>query len=326
MALGLAGEELDVETLPSGTQTGVEAFAALAGKRVGTPAGPDLRAGLLDIPESPELVAEFAATVALIRRGSRWVERPRGANGQWLDWPRRRERSNWLWIVYGNLARARTGALVIESFGVGPAFEHQIDDPKAEKAVGVTSELLRAFSPARLIADTVAALGRQEWLLDLAHAKEPAPGRPLREMSERQRNAFVRIAKSRRTRTRLSEQDLVQLSTRYLTLCRRGVRNPVKQISLEMGTSQAAARDRVARARELGYLTKGEQGRAGAGPGPKLRALGFDAQLRRAHNPCDAKFTLGGYEFICGRELGHRGRHIDRGDGISGFQTVDPHP
>jgi hypothetical protein len=165
----------------------------------------------------------------------------------------------------------------------------------------------------------VAHLERERALLERA-AHTVADESSVR-ISGRHRHAYERVSSSHRVRARLTEQDLVAIATRYVIFHRRGERRPVKRIARELGISEKAARDRVARARELGYLTKGQHGRAGAEPGPLLRDLGYDERERRADNACGATWSTAGQKFVCGRERGHAGNHIDYGDGLGAART-----
>ena len=66
----------------------------------------------------------------------------------------------------------------------------------------------------------------------------------------------------------------LQVHGQSLTL--RGNRRPLPQLAGEFGLSRSQARDRIYKARQRQYLTGGNQGRAGAGIGPRLKELGWN--------------------------------------------------
>jgi hypothetical protein len=68
------------------------------------------------------------------------------------------------------------------------------------------------------------------------------------------------------------EDQILRMAVRYCELIAKGLTRPLPQLAEEFGLTREQARDRVRRARELGYLRPGRRGRAEGIPGPKLLA------------------------------------------------------
>jgi hypothetical protein len=233
----------------------------------GTPASA-VRAIVVSDAESPQIEAEFAARIMLTRQGRRLRERHRGDPR-----PRRGSLANLWWIGWGHVERAADGALVIGSLGIAP--HHRDDSPRSDVALGVTAEVLRAISPARILADAIAHIQTSgRWLEDIEQLGGPS-------MPEAQRQAIERIKSGRIRHSPVSEDEIEAIALRYLSLYRSGIKRPLRQIASEFGITRDQARDRVRRARELEFLTTGTPGRAGAGPGRRLRPNPPQTERRR---------------------------------------------
>jgi hypothetical protein len=220
----------------------------------------ELRAIAVDDREQPDTVAEWAMRIVLVRRpDGRLAERKR-------EHPGKRAAVNLWFIAWGSIIRARDGGLVLGSLAIAPRLSDSAGG--TDVAAGITAELLRVLSPARIVSEAVAYIGRADRVLRLIEA---AGGRP---MPEAQRRAHARIRESRVRPARVPDDDIAMLAARYVALYRRGIRRPLAQLADEFGITVTQARDRIHRARhELGYLTPGTQGRAGAQPTPRLLAL-----------------------------------------------------
>jgi hypothetical protein len=151
---------------------------------------------------------------------------------------------------------------VIGSLAIAP--RHRDDSPRSDISLGVTTEVLRAISPARILADAIAHLETSaRWLEIIEQFGGPS-------MPGTQRQAIERIKSARIRQSRATEDQIEAIALRYLTLYRAGIKRPLPQIASELGITRDQARDRVHRARKLGFLTSGTQGRASASPGPRL--------------------------------------------------------
>jgi hypothetical protein len=211
--------------------------------------------------ELPGRVAEFAILRVVKRKGSELIA---GDNRTRL---RLGEKSNALWIVYGSIATANNGSMVIESLAIGPAFEDQLSRPGDDIALGVTSQFLRLLSPASILAACAETLERQGYWLDRAAQAGAAP------MSARQRELLAQIDKGRPRQATITDEQLAEIARRYLTLYERGNLRPRAQLAAEFGLTTTQVRDRLRKARRHGYLSPGNPGRAGAQPGPRLLGL-----------------------------------------------------
>ena len=212
----------------------------------------------VDDPEQPDLVAEFAALRVIRREGRKLTPAEPSAR------LRLREKSNLLWVVYGSIVQAADGTLVIESLSIGPAFEGQLSRKDDDIACGVTSQLLRLLSPPRLLAETV------ERLLQQRHQLEKLAHQGARPMPDRQRAVYNKIASGRRTPAPSAASQIEAIARYYLQLCELGSRHPLPALAREFGITRTQARDRIHKARELGYLKHGKQGRIHPEPGPRL--------------------------------------------------------
>ena len=240
----------------------------------GTPTGPvgQLAVYPVEDAEAPGRVAEFALLRVVKREGNKLVASARGTR------LRLAEKSNALWIVYGSLAFATDGSLVIESLAVGPAFEDQLSREGDDNAPGITSQLLRLLSPPRILAACAEHLIAQGHMLDDAATADP----DISPTSRKQTDLLGRIDEGRPQRAQVGDDQLAQFAARYVTLYYRGVPQLRLQLAREFGLTTTQVRDRTNRARRRGYLTPGSRGRAGANPGPRLLERGWQPELTRS--------------------------------------------
>jgi len=214
--------------------------------------------------ELPDTVAEFALLRVVKRQGRKLVA------GDKQTRLRLGEKSNALWIVYGSLATASDGSLVIESLAVGPAFEDQLSREGDDIARGITSQFLRLLRPTQILAACADQLQRQAYGLD-ENARRRGVASPI---SPKQRQILERIDQDRRQPPSADDQ-LAEIAKRYIILYQRGNLRPRARLAEEFGISSTQVRDRLHQARRHGYLTPGTPGRAGALPGPRLTELGW---------------------------------------------------
>jgi biotin operon repressor len=231
----------------------------------GQPADFQLVAFAVDDPAQPQLVAEFAVLRVIHRQGRELqAAEPRTRLPA-------RAKSNLLWIVYGSIVQAADHTLVLESLSIGPAFEGQLSRKGDDIAHGVTAQLLRLLSPARLLAQTVEHLQRQRYQLERAEHQGGPP------MPAAQRATLQQIEAGRPRGARVSAEETASIARLYLTLCQNGNKHPLPLLASKLGITREQARDRVHNARKQGYLKPGNRGRAGAEPGPKLK--GWNPQI-----------------------------------------------
>lgn len=237
-------------------------------KAWGTPKDSQLAVHLVETAEAPARVAEFALLRVVKREGNNLVAGDRHTR------LRLTEKSNSLWIVYGSIATATDGSLVLENLAIGPAFEDQLSREGDDPAHGVTGQLLRLLSPPRILAACA------ERLLVEGHTlNRDAKIAGSKPMSEKQHGLLARIDQGRPQHAKVDDDQLARFASRYLTLYHRGAPQLRLQLAHEFGLTTIQARDRTNRARRLGYLTRGSQGRAGAHPGPRLLERGWQPEL-----------------------------------------------
>lgn len=287
------------------------ALAALGLDRpfVGLPSD-DLRAWFV---EHDDVLAGIAASIALTRRAGRLVRRERGGGPAMLC------------LAYGELVRGRSGRLGMRSLTLGPILtphpagffgeggppQHRWE-PDAE--IPVTGALLRLISIEDLVTRGLERLRTNEHWREMGQKLgDLAPAR------EHEKQRLVKLRKTTAPSRRPTEDEIAAIAARYVMLVTRGVRHPLPQLAREFGLTRDQARDRVHRARVLGYLLPAAPGRVSAEPGPKLlRPL--------PANPCGVTFVSGGERLTCSRELGHSGNHIQHGRLRFHPDTVDPNP
>jgi hypothetical protein len=164
------------------------------------------------------------------------------------------------WLARGQaVAGERTGVLEIRLLTVQP-WKH---------AAEVTGRVLRAIKPGALISELTALL---RFIGD-----EPVAdwrGGPLRLFPPEEQNWRRKMvaASSPRSRGRPGRPDVFfrDIAVEYLELSQAGHRAPNKTLAARHGVQPKAVRDWIARARALGYLGPGRQGKSGAAPGHRL--------------------------------------------------------
>jgi hypothetical protein len=237
----------------------------------GTPTDFQLAVYPVEEAEAPGRVAEFALLRVVKREGHELIAGDRRTR------LRLAEKSNALWIIYGSIASATDGSLVVESLAVGPAFEDQLSREGDDVGRGITGQLLRLLSPPRILAACAEHLIAQGHMLDAAAAHHDTP-----PMSPTQRDLLDRMNEGRPRHATVSDEQLAQFAARYLTLYHRGVPQLRLQLAREFGLTTTQVRDRTNQARRRGYLTPGSRGRAGANPGPRLLELGWQPHLQQS--------------------------------------------
>lgn len=178
------------------------------------------------------------------------------------------------WIVRGLLARAGSSV-----------FPRQVTvepyDPRGE-GFEVTSHAMRRIRFGEIVERTIAHLDLLGWMADDERARRMFPDESSAEWASRTATD-VRDA-SRGGRPRLPDAHFAQIARDYIDLHKAGVRQGIlRQIaereSQRRGTpvSWRTARSWVERARDLGYLGRGDKkgrhessGRMNAVPGPRL--------------------------------------------------------
>ena len=217
---------------------------------------------------SADLVAEFAALLVLRRDGGHLQTNPAGTP------LRLAETGNALWIVYGSIVKAVDEALVLGALSLGPAFDLQTGERGNDAALGVTAELLRLLSPTKLLSQTIEYLERPQRLLAPITSSHEEPDSDERDASsEKSDRPTPPVGRARRTA--ITEELLAEMASRYVTLYRRGQRQPLPQLAREFGITRSQARDRIHRARQQGWLEPGRERRAGGEPGRRLIASGW---------------------------------------------------
>lgn len=226
-------------------------------------------------------IVRFAASLVLERRAGR-LQRARAGSRRFV-----------VWIIYGTLV-VSDGVLGVGSLTVGPALRPR--DASGEKTFGpaawyrlepdasiaVSAAFLRFVSPEQIRADAVAYLRQTDMLLRLAESQKVSGWESLPRPSARERAAWKRFRESRQPGSRTSEAELEAIARLYLALIGEGDSKPLLTIAEEFGLTREQARDRVHRCRDLGFLTKGRDGKATAEAGPRLRSAPPVASKRGA--------------------------------------------
>ncbi len=175
------------------------------------------------------------------------------------------------WFVSGYLSRIGTELAVAEL---------TLEPEQPDSKVPLTPALLRGISLPQILARAQAQLQLAPEWVDLADRL--APTRP-DERSRRDAEEAAGIAASvgRRKGGRPSHPDALYalVAREYLTLydsgLTRGIRKQLASIlseKLDRPVPEPTVRDWIRGARERGFLTPATPGRAGARPGPNLRA------------------------------------------------------
>ena len=144
-------------------------------------------------PALPDRVAEFALLRVIQRSGRELVA------GEGQTPLRVKDVSNSLWVVYGSIAVATDGSLVLESLGIGPAFDGQLSRTGDDIAHGITSPFLRLLSPPRILAACA------EQLLIQRHQLDELARAGAKPMAARQRDLLDRIDEGRPMHAHVSE-------------------------------------------------------------------------------------------------------------------------
>ncbi len=216
-------------------------------------------------PTRPARVAEFAAELLLQRHGQRLTLATPQAR------PKYGERANLRWIIWGDLIASPGGHFALGPLSIGPypGAEHTLE-PGASPYRGITSEVLRALPIEHLIHQIVVHLQPhpdwQQRLTEKHGQQTPIDHRQLIA------DAVARVNARPEGRARAyPEHHYHDVALLYLNLLETGHgRNVLVQLADLLGISHQTARNWVHRARQLGYLTPGTQGRAGALPGTQL--------------------------------------------------------
>lgn len=240
----------------------------------GVPADFQLVAYPVTDPDQHSRVVEFAILRVVTRRKHELVPRERHSR------LRLAQLSNALWIVYGAIATATDGSLILEAVTIAPAFHDQPNRESGDIARGVTSQLLRLISPPRILAACAEQLLIHRYWLE----RPPEGAKP---MSDTQRELLGRIDQGRPQRARVSDDQLAAFAARYLTLYHRGAHQLRDQLAHEFGLTTIQVRDRTHQARRRGYLTPGSRGRVGADPGPRLLERGWRPELPQSLLPIE---------------------------------------
>ena len=225
----------------------------------GQPSGLRVEAYPVDDADQPYVLAEFAALLAVRRDRGRLVEVGRG------DRLTLAELGNALWVMLGPLVRASDGSLTIGALTIGPVFDDQLSRP-GDVALGITVDLLRVVSPARILSAATAQLRQNAHWIRIAErlGKGPVP--------EWQREALARI-EGAHLRAYVGDDDQLRaLACSYLWLCQSGQRRPLPILASWFGLTREQARDQIHRARseKYQYLGPGTPGKARAEPGARL--------------------------------------------------------
>jgi hypothetical protein len=215
--------------------------------------------------DRPSRVVEFAILRVVTRRKHELVPRERHSR------LRLAQLRNALWIVYGAIATATDGSLILDAVTIAPAFRDQPNRESDDVARGVTSQLLRLISPPRIIAACAEQLLIHRYRLE----QRTRPG--AKPMS--QRDLLTRIDQGRPQHAKVDDDQLAAFAGRYLALYHRGAHQLRDQLAREFGLTTIQVRDRTHQARRRGYLTPGSRGRVGADPGPRLLERGWRPPL-----------------------------------------------
>jgi hypothetical protein len=208
-------------------------------------------------PDEPGLLAEFAGNLILHRKGKQLVERKPGNP---LPWKQRGERR---WFYFGTIVREDLGAPAIGSLAVYPW-------PNASGAGfrGITREVLRAISPTGILrAATEFQVARRAPELDdpIGHPGQAAM-------------RFERVIEGTPRRGRppsVTDQQLNAYTHHYLSHVKQEAGWIHQRLAEELGLLGGAAESREwrRRARDRGFITESEPGRAGGKAGPRLEPI-----------------------------------------------------
>ena len=223
------------------------------------------------LADSDGILAEVAASLPLARSQGRLVRVERNAAGG-----PGKATTQFVCILFGPLVQSAGAQIGFGSFQVGPILTpHQTESVlpevavfqwRPEPSVPITAGLLRLFSVEQIVSEAVRQLRASEHWRRYAEGLGKAVS-----MSSRELKAYNRLRLGRAPRTRPSEREIELIARRYLELVNLyHVRNPRPQMAAELGLSQEQVRDRIHRARVLGYLLPARRGRVSGEPGPKF--------------------------------------------------------
>jgi hypothetical protein len=170
------------------------------------------------------------------------------------------------WLVRGVIARnPASGLLDVRRLSVEP-WRHESE---------VTGRVLRAVRPAEVRAAALAQLrfeGTEPFVYFGGARKRPVRVFPPSE--QKARGDLIAAASHPRKRGRppRPEAHYRDVALEYLEIYEGGSRTVLKELAERRGIPRQTVRDWVARARQIGYLAPGKQGRAGGTPGARLIA------------------------------------------------------
>jgi hypothetical protein len=227
-------------------------------------------AGLVVVPDGPVL-AQVVARVALTRDRGRLVRHEPVRRGA-------ATRVTMLCVAFGPLIETPDSRIGFGSLEVGPLLTPRPAEPNAvalpdeelpwqrwlpDPSIPVTAGLLRLISPEKMVAEAVPQLRAAEHWHRVAESRGRAE-----PMTEAHLRAYRRLRRGRTPGARPSDREIALITRRYLQLVERGVRHPLRQMADELGLTRTQVRDRIHRARVLGYLMPARQGRVSAERGP----------------------------------------------------------
>lgn len=233
-----------------------------------------VRTALVDDPAEPEVVAEFAVPLLAIRNN----------DGRLADWEPAAKGRLSRWVLWGTLIATQDGVLALGSLRIDSGTNRDRD----VQSRGVTAELLRLVRPAEIATEALSELRRVE-RAERRRLKRDGATMP----AERER-AFDRLRDLRLAAAATPEAQLRAIAEDYCYLTAQGQTRPLLELKERFGLTRDQTRDRIRRARELGYLEPGRPGRAEGIPGPRLVAVRPGLKKALAAMRRDAATTKGG--------------------------------
>jgi len=226
-----------------------------------------------DLPSLPKTVRERFEQVAANHATSKreaWAQPP-AAETWLLDAPDERSLpfaqllsiTDQLWLARGWVQlNTATGLPDLRQLAIEP-WNHSSE---------LTVTVMRAV-PAGRIRDAVVARAKAEAQLVEIGMGWAAPANPTASA------VLAAHDRPRRGRPPLPDSHYAAVAEAYLEICDEGLQSTVLvELARRFNRPRETMRDHVGRARELGYLSRGRQGRPGASPGPRL------VELRNAHS------------------------------------------
>lgn len=163
-----------------------------------------------------------------------------------------------------------TGLLEIRQLAVEP-WKHRGE---------VTGQVLRVLKPADIRAAVridLRFMGDEPEIAFSGPRSAPVRVFPSEEIATRKALIETSAKPRKLGRPALPDGHYRDVALEYLELYEGGSPRVLKELAERRGVQWRTVRDWVARARQLGYLTRGKQGRAGARPGPRLLGESDDA-------------------------------------------------